>query len=212
MSSRFRMDLLHPGADLRQMGWVAQSREEWFTGPDSPRRLALFSLACVAVLVIILVTAILPPYWRLSSDLSAVPGLRRDLAARQTDLDLLKSNLGALAEEARRQIRWGEVLTALGQQIPATLKVQTVEAARVALPAAQGQPAGAPARFENVLRIDAVTPVRPGSPPLLEMAQFMAGLMRDPAVNKRFQLKSWEIKPGSGEQLLIQISLAERAQ
>lgn len=210
-STRFRVDLLHPGADLRQVAWVPQAPEEWFTGPDAPRRLALFSLACVAVLVIILVTAILPPYWRLSSDLSAVPGLRRDLAARQTDLDLLKSNLGALAEEARRQIRWGEVLTTLGQQIPATLKLQTVEAARVAAPAA-GQPAGAPARFENVLRIDAVTPVRPGSPPLLEVAQFMGGLMRDPAVNKRFQLRSWEIKPGSGTQLLIQITLAERTQ
>ena len=37
---------------------------------------------------------------------------------------------------------------------------------------------------------------RPGNPPLLDVARFMAGLMRDPAVNRRFQLKSWELKPG----------------
>ena len=85
MSTRFRVDLLHPGGDLRQMGWVAQSWAEWFTSPDAPRRLALFSLSCAAVLVVILVAVILPPYWRLSSDLNAVPGLRRDAAARQTD-------------------------------------------------------------------------------------------------------------------------------
>jgi hypothetical protein len=41
--------------------------------------------------------------------------------------------------------------------------------------------------------------------------------MRDPAVNRRFTLKSWEIKPStvataSGEQLLaVSIVLAERA-
>ena len=63
------------------------------------------------------------------------------------------------------------------------------------------------------------TPLRSGSQPLLEVAQFMAGLMRDPAVNKRFQLKSWDIKPPGGgsaedetQYLNITILLSERAQ
>jgi hypothetical protein len=46
----------------------------------------------------------------------------------------------------------------------------------------------------------------------------MAGLMRDPAVSRRYALKSWEIKPSAlatapGDQLLaISIVLTERAQ
>ena len=42
----------------------------------------------------------------------------------------------------------------------------------------------------------------------------MAGLMRDPAVHKRYQLKSWEIKPeaaGESSQLHIVIMLSEKA-
>ena len=213
MSTRFRVDLLHPGVDLTQAGGFAQNWEEWFTGPTGMRRLALFGLACAAVLIVLLVAGILPPYWQLSKDLSAVPGLRRDLATREQDLNLLRSNLSALSDEARKQVRWGEVLGTLSQQIPATLKLQSVDVAtNVPGPGSQG--AGRP---ENVLRIEAVTPLRPGSPPLVEVAQFMAGIMRDPAINKRFQLRSWEIKPsppasdGSGSLLHISILLAERA-
>jgi len=220
MSTRFRVDLLHPGGDLRQMGWVAQSWAEWFAGPDAPRRLALFSLSCAGVLVVILVAVILPPYWRLSSDLNAVPGLRRDAAARQTDLDLLKSNLEGLSEEARRQIRWGELLATLSQQVPPVIRLQVVDAVRAAPPRVAGQAQPAPAaRAESTLRIEAVTPLRPGSPPLLEVAQFMAGLMRDPTVSKRFQLGSWEMRPGpdagpggGGQLLNIIIVLTERPQ
>ena len=50
-----------------------------------------------------------------------------------------------------------------------------------------------------------------------EVAQFIAGLMRDPTVNKRFQLRSWELKPGpdagpggGGQLLNIIIVLSER--
>ena len=207
MSTRFQVDLLHPG-------WVAETWQEWFVGPKGARRLAMLTVGCVVVLLVVL-AAMLPTYWKLSQNLSAVPGLQRDLAARETDLSLLRSNLGALAEEARRQIRWAEVLGTLSQQIPPTLKLQLVEAARGA-PAAGGQQAGTPGGSGGLLRIDAVTPLRPGSPPLLEVAQFMAGLMRDPAVNKRFELKSWEIKPGAagaGVPLLnVGIVLSERAQ
>jgi hypothetical protein len=67
------------------------------------------------------------------------------------------------------------------------------------------------------LKVESQTPVRPGSTALLEIAQFMAGLMRDPAVNRRFQLKGWEIKPPAGggadaaPMLGVSITLSERA-
>ena len=217
MRTRFRVDLLHPGAGLRSRGAVSQAGEQWFVGPNGTKRLAVFALACLAILAVIFVGLILPPYWRLSGDLSALPGLRRDLAARDADLTTLRSNVGALTEEARRQVRWADLLVTLSQQIPPGVKLLLVDAGRAGAPGT-GQPGAAGAAAENTIRIDAVTPVRPGSPPLLEVAQFMAGVMRDPAVNKRFQLKSWEIKPGpasggTDQQLLnISIMLSERPQ
>ena len=81
---------------------------------------------------------------------------------------------------------------------------------------ARSGPAAAAGRAEETLRIEALTPARPGGPALVDVAQFMAGLMRDPAVSRRFALKSWEIKPAAvataaGDQLLaISILLTER--
>jgi hypothetical protein len=216
MTTRFRVDLLHPGAGLRQRGAVAQVGEQWFVGPTGTKRLAVFALACIAILAVVFVALILPPYWRLSGDLSALPGLRRDLAARDADLTTLRSNVGALTEEARRQVRWADLLVTLSQQIPPGVKLHLVDAGRGLT--ASGQPATGAAANENTIKIEAVTPVRPGSPPLMEVAQFMAGIMRDPAVSKRFQLKSWEIKPGpasggTDQQLLnVSIVLSERPQ
>lgn len=212
MTTRFQVDLLHPG-------WVAQTWQDWFVGPKGTRRLTMFAVGCAALLVVVLVALILPTRWRLASDLNTVPGLRRDLAARESDLSVLRSNLQTLGDEARRQVRWAELLTTLSQQTPPALKLQTVEAARVVPPSGPGQAAAASARPENTIRIDAVTPLRPGSPPLMEVAQFMAGLMRDPIVSRRFQLKTWEIKPGAaapaagGVQFLnVSIVLNERPQ
>jgi len=78
---------------------------------------------------------------------------------------------------------------------------------------------GAPPAGAGDLRIEAVTPLRPGPPPLIEIAQFMGGLMKDPTVGRRYQLKSWEIKQaaaggsqpaGEREQLLVLIVLSEK--
>jgi len=210
MNPRFSIDLLRPGQ-------VAQTWEDWFIGPQGRRRLILFFLFGVAVLLVILVGGILPTYWRLSDDLSALPNLQRDLATTEGDLNLLRANLQALAGESRRQVRWAELLTAFSQQTPPTLKLMKMEAVRTVPPAQPGAPPGqAEVRPQGSLRIEAITPLVPGSPPLLEIAQFMAGLMRDPAVNKRFTLRSWEIKPPTGaspdgQQFLnVSILLGER--
>ena len=34
MSSRFRVDLLHPGQEVQQRGWAGQTSGQWFIGPD----------------------------------------------------------------------------------------------------------------------------------------------------------------------------------
>jgi hypothetical protein len=213
VSRRFSIDLIHPGQ-------LSLTWQEWFVGNRGSRRLTAFILAGVFVLVLVMVAGILPTYWRLSSDLNAIPQLQKDLAASDGDLNVLRTNLQALTLEARRQVRWAELLGAFSHHIPTTMRLQSVEASRPTPAAAPGQPAPPPdAKAEGILRIESVTPVRSGSPPLLEVAQFMAGLMRDPAVNKRFQLKSWDIKPPSGaspedeaQYLSITILLSERAQ
>jgi hypothetical protein len=210
VSGRFQIDLLHPGR-------VAQTWQEWFVGPRGRRRLAFAAVGAAAVLLVILVGGILPTYWRLSADLHALPRLQKDLQATEADLGVLRTNLRALTEEARRQVRWAELMTTFSQQIPPTLRLVSVESRRPAPPpAAPGQPPPPAPTGASELRLESVTRLRPGSPPLLDIAQFMAGLMRDPAVSRRFQLRSWEIRPagggGPGEEFLaIGISLAERA-
>jgi hypothetical protein len=210
MTRRFSVDLLHPGQ-------LALTWQEWFIGAQGQRHLFLVAMVGVSLLILVLVGGIFPVYWRLSTDLQDLPRLERDLAMADGDLNLLRTNLQALTVEARHQVRWAEMLRALGQHIPPTLRLLSVEATRVT-PGAPGAPAPPPgAKAEGQLRIEAVTPVRPGAAPLLETAQFMAGLMRDPAVNKRFQLKSWEVKPPGGTSpedeglLSITVILSERA-
>jgi hypothetical protein len=176
------------------------------------------------LLLAVVIALILPLRFRLSSDVGAIPKLRADLSSLDGKLNLIRADLQALSLEAKRQVRWAEMLNAFRQQIPATLKLQKVEvgaapATSTPAPAGQAQPVGAPAPGAGDLRIEAVTPLRPGPPPLIEIAQFMGGLMKDPTVGRRYQLKSWEIKPaaadgsqGSGEreQLLVLIVLSEK--
>src|SRR5262245_59612559 len=210
-STRFHVDLLHPGR-------IGRSWQDWVLGSRGGRRLALVTVLGALVLLAVLSAGVLPASRRLASDVAAAPGLTRDLAARDTELRLLRSNAQVLSQEARRQMRWADVLTTLGRETPPGLRLQLVELGRTPSPSGASTAAGAPAaRAEETLRIEALTLARPGSAPLVDVAQFMAGLMRDPAVSRRFALKSWEIKPSSvatssGEPLLaVSIVFAERA-
>jgi|SRR5262249_38346782 len=218
MSGRFSVDLLHPGH-------VADTWQDWFIGPQGRRRLVVAAGISAGVLLLVVLALILPVRLRLSENVGAIPKLRADLATRDGDLTVLRQDIQALSVEAKRQVRWAEVLNAFRQQIPPTLKLQKVESggsAAVASSAApsqpgqpqpQGQAGGAGA---GELRIEALTPLRPGPPPLLEIAQFMGGLLKDPAVSARYQLRSWEIRQpgggaaGEGAQLQILIVLAEK--
>jgi hypothetical protein len=212
MSGRFSVDLLHPGH-------VADTWQDWFIGPQGRRRLVVAAGVSAVVLLLVVIALILPTRLRLSQDVGAIPALRADLAKSDGDLNVLRQDLQALSVESKRQVRWAEVLNAFRQQIPSTLKLQKVEAGGAAAPGppGQAQPQGAGAGARE-LRIEALTPLRPGPPPLLEIAQFMGGLLKDPSVSNRYQLKSWEIKPpagggavvGEGAQLQIVIVLSEK--
>ncbi len=218
MSGRFSVDLLHPGH-------VADTWQDWFIGPQGRRRLIIAAGISAGVLLLVVIALILPVRLRLTQDVGAIPKLRADLAARDGDLTDLRQAIQALSVEAKRQVRWAEVLNAFRQQIPATLKLQKVESGGSAIPQAApapgqpGQPQPQPgSAAAGELRIEALTPLRPGPPPLLEIAQFMGGLLKDPSVARRFQLKSWEIKQpggggaaaGEGAQLQIVIVLSEK--
>jgi len=206
-TTRFAVDLLHPG-------WATESWQDWFLAPRGSRRLALVAIAGAALLVLVLVALVLPGQRRLAADRDALPALNQELGAKNADFGLLRSNLDALAQEARRQVRWTDLLAALGREMPVSLRLQLVEIGRVQAAPAPGQ--SPPPRAEDVLRIEALSPARAGSPALVDVAQFMGALMRDPAVSRRFVLKSWEIKPSAllspaGEPLLsVSILLAER--
>ena len=191
MTARFSVDLLHPGR-------VAKTWQDWFVGTQGRRRLLLAAVGSGVVLVIVAAFPVIKSL-QLAGPESNLPRLRQDLARREGDVRVLKADLLALGVEAKRQVRWAEVMATLSQQIPPTLKLLRIEAVRAAAAApAPGQPApGAAPAGEGELRIEAVTALKAGSPNMLEIAQFMAGLMKDSAVNKRFQLKNWEIKPTS---------------
>ena len=124
MSGRFSVDLLHPGH-------VADTWQDWFIGPQGRRRLIIAAGFSAGVLLLVVIALILPTRLRLSQDVGAIPKLRADLATRDGDLTVLRQDLQALSVEAKRQVRWAEVLNAFRQQIPSTLKLQKVEAGEV---------------------------------------------------------------------------------
>lgn len=214
MSARFTLDLLHPGH-------VADSWQDWFIGPQGARRLLVAAGICAGILLLVVIVLVLPPTFRLSTDQGAIPKLRADFATRDGNLNLLRQDLQALGVEAKRQVRWADILSAFRHQTPATIRLQKVEVGVAPAPPA---PAPGQTQAQGILptgaelKIEAVTPLRPGPPPLLEIASFMGGLLKDPAIAKRYRLKSWELKqPGSGgpasaegAQLQILITLSER--
>jgi hypothetical protein len=200
MRPRFAINLLRTGQ-------VGASWRDWFLGPRGPRRL----LVCIATLAVVLVPGAfalgLPTYWRLAGDLSALPALQQELAMANADLVMLKSNLQALSTEARRQVHWGELLNTFSQHTPGDIKLERLELI---------QQTGSGA-VEPTLTIDALTPFRPGGESLVQVAQFMANITRDP-VMRRFQLRSWEVRQDAtptaetSSLLAVRFTLAERPQ
>ena len=107
MSTRFSIDLAHPGH-------VADTWQDWFIGPQGRRRWVIAAAGCGVVLVVI-IALILPTRIRLSTDVSAIPKLRADLASLEGNLNVIRADLQALALEAKRQVRWAEMLSEIGR-------------------------------------------------------------------------------------------------
>jgi hypothetical protein len=191
--------------DLLRTGQVAEHRANWFLGPGGGRRLLLSAGMFALVLVAIALVLFLPTYWRLADDLSAIPALEKELAVTTGDLAVLRSNLQALSVEAKRHVHWSELLNTFTQHTPGDMKLQRLELM---------QHTGA-TPSESTLTIDALTPLRAGSDSLVQIAQFMASIMRDP-VMRRFQLRNWEVRPEgtpageTGPLLAVRITLTER--
>jgi hypothetical protein len=198
MTPRFTINLLRAGP-------VGGYWRHWFLGPGAWRRL----LVCAATLALVLLAGalvlVLPTYWRLSNDLSAIPALENQLATTTADLAVLRSNLQTLSAEAKRQVRWTELLNTFSQHTPGDIKLQRLELIQ--------QTGATPS--EPTFTIDALTPLTTGGDSLVQIAQFMANIMRDP-VMRRFQLRNWEVRPEAAAPgdtaplLAVRITLTER--
>jgi len=219
MSTMFTIDLLRPGRAQR-------SRRDWLLGVEGGRHLVMVAAASAVVIAVALLGGVAPAYVRYSSEVQSVARLRGDVAAADKELATLRASLRDLDAGALRQVRWAEVLPALSRWAPGPLRIDRVSletAGRraagkttplAAASAADAQKAAGSSAPELLLQIDASTTMVPGGARLIEIANFMAALAKDPAVNRRFQLKTWEVRrpreQGGNDQLQISIAFAEK--
>src|SRR2546426_4116822 len=119
MKTTFGIDLLRPGQ-------IAHGRYEWFVGPGAPRRLLKVFAVGVTVLALVLAGGLAPRYWRHSADLRRIAQLKQEIATTTADMAGLRGQLTSMSAEARRQVRWTELLATLSREAPAALKLHRV--------------------------------------------------------------------------------------
>jgi len=190
MTTRFAIDLTHPG-------WGQRSWSDWFLGPAGPRHLAIVAAAGAAIVVLVGLGGITPLYLRYASEAQSISSLRREATAADGELSALRTNLRDLEAEARRQVRWSEMLPVLSSSLPGSLRIDRVTFGKPARPPQAPPPSqktGTPAA-DVALQIEASTTAMPGSSRLVDIANFIGSLAQDPAVAARFQLKNWEVRP-----------------
>jgi hypothetical protein len=214
VSPRFTVDLARPGRAQR-------SRWDWFLGPDGLRNLSIVGVGGLLLVILIGVGGAVPRYWRYSSELQSIAKLRLEVAAADKELSTLQAGLRDVDAGARRQVRWSQILPALSRSLPGTLRIDRITLGKGSRPpggASAPKPAeakpGDAKGSDLVLQIDASTPMVPGGSRLVDIANFMAAVAKDPAVAPRFQLKTWEVqrpRDQSGEeQLRISIAFSEK--
>src|SRR2546428_6956106 len=123
MKTTFVIDLLRPGQ-------IAHGRYEWFVGPGAPRRLLKVFAVGVTVLALVLAGGLAPRYWRHSADLRRIAQLEQEIATTTADMAALRGQLASMSAEARRQVRWTELLATLSREAPAALKLHRVSLRR----------------------------------------------------------------------------------
>jgi hypothetical protein len=216
MSAPFNIDLARPGRAQR-------SKWDWFLGPDGARHLAMVIAGGVGLVVLVGAAGLLPRYLEYSSEVQSIAKLRADVAAADRELSTLQASLRDVDAGARRRVRWSEILPVLSRSLPATLRIDRITLSKGSPPPkgtaasstrlTESKPGDAKAN-ELVLQIDASTTVVPGGSRLVDIANFMSDVAKDPAVNRRFQLKTWEVqrpREQSGDnQLRINIAFGEK--
>jgi hypothetical protein len=216
VTTHFTIDLLRPGRGQRS-SW------DWFVGDDGSRHLALIAAGGVALIAVIAIGGVVPRHLRYSNELKAIEALKRDVATAQTEESMLRASLRDLAAEARRQVRWSELLPALSREVPDSIRLERVSFVKPVRSTQGAQPqqaeqttkAGAQP-VDMTLKIEANTSVMPGGSRLVEIAKFMAALAQDPTIVRRFELKTWELRQARDQgrdqegQLQINIDLAEK--
>jgi hypothetical protein len=212
VSPRFTVDLARPGRAQRSL-W------DWFLGPDGPRHLAIVAAGGIVLVVLVGIGGLLPRYLRYSSELQSIAKLRVGAAAADKELSTLQASLRDLDAGALRQVRWAEILPALSKSLPGTLKIDRVTLGKGLRQGQSGMATPATAKpgdansGDLVLQIDASTTIVSGGSRLIDFANFIAAVASDPAVSRRFQLKTWDIQrpqQNGEEQLRISIALAEK--
>jgi hypothetical protein len=216
MSATFTIDLARPGRAQRPK-W------DWFLGPDGPRHLAMVVAGGVALVVLVGATGLLPRYLKYSSEVQSIAKLRADVAAADRELSTLQTSLRDVDAGTRRRVRWSEILPVLSRSLPTALRIDRITLTKGS-PPPKGAPTGSAQPTDSkpgdakanelVLQIDASTTVVPGGSRLVDIANFMSDVAKDPAVHRRFQLKTWEVqrpREQSGDnQLRINIVFGEK--
>lgn len=188
MNTRFAIDLANPGT-------LERSRWDWFLGAQGRRHLFIVAGAGAGLIALVALAGILPRYLKYSNELASIAALKKNVTTTTTEAATLRASLRDLATEARRQVRWSELLPALSRRIPDALRIDKVSLAKTKPSGPSAAAAGAtPAGGELALQIDASTTMAAGGARLEEIANFIGVLTTEPTIERRFQMKTWEVK------------------
>src|SRR2546427_10713225 len=119
----------------------------------------------VAIVGLVALGGVLPRYLRYSSEVQAIANLQREVTVAGDELASLRTNLRDLGAEARRRVRWSEMLPALSRPLPGTLRIDRVSLRKVARQPQQTETQPGDAKpFDLLLQLDATTHLVPRGP------------------------------------------------
>src|SRR5207245_10866835 len=98
-----------------------------------------------------------------------------------------RTNLRDLGAEARRRIRWSEMLPALSDPLPGALRIDRVSLSKVARQPQQTETQPGDAKpFDLLLQLEATTTVVPGGSRLVELANFLLEVAVGQVIGPRY--------------------------
>jgi hypothetical protein len=205
MTIRFAIDLTHPG-------WGQRSWRDWFLGPAGPRHLAIVAASGAALVALVGLGGALPLYLGYAHEVQSIASLRREATTADGELSALRTNLRDLEAEARRQVRWSEMLPVLSTSLPGSVRIDRVSFGKPARPPQAPSPKTGTPAADVTLQVEASTPAVAGGARLIDVANFIGSLAQNPAVAARFQLRNWELRPAreGDDGLQLTVGFAEK--